>query len=303
MQASEVLLPLGIGARSLWTFRRRLVRRRIALSEALGGDRPILPDLADGEHGHFLTGVPETWVETFRLHQPNLKPFIRQRYRRSYAELRGGFEAYLDRFSAKSRSTLKRKTRKLAEAAGGTVDVRVYCTAADMARFHADARSVSSLSYQERLLDAGLPGDAASLRAMQELAASDSVRGWILYVHDRPIAYLYAPAEDQVLIYAYLGYDPEYAHLSPGTVLQVEVMRQLFEQDRFRWLDFTEGDGQQKRQFSTAGVDCVDLLLLKPSPGNLAIAGMLRGFDDLVALVKRGLNSAGAGGVVRQLRR
>ena len=37
MPASETSLPLRIGARTLFTLRRRLVRRGLSLEEALGG--------------------------------------------------------------------------------------------------------------------------------------------------------------------------------------------------------------------------------------------------------------------------
>ena len=52
LPASDIALPLRIGARTLWTLRRRLVRRRLTLDEALAGAPPALPPLADGEHGY-----------------------------------------------------------------------------------------------------------------------------------------------------------------------------------------------------------------------------------------------------------
>jgi CelD/BcsL family acetyltransferase involved in cellulose biosynthesis len=157
------------------------------------------------------------------------------------------------------------------------------------------------MTYQEKLLDAGLPEGA--LEEMRDLAAHDAVRAWLLFLDGRPISYLYAPARGACLVYAHLGYDPAAAELSPGTVLQLEAMRMLTEERRFRWFDFTEGDGQHKRQFATGSIDSVDLLLLRPSVGNRAAAGALNAFDGAVALAKGGIARAGLGGVARAFRR
>jgi CelD/BcsL family acetyltransferase involved in cellulose biosynthesis len=138
---------------------------------------------------------------------------------------------------------------------------------------------------------------------MRELAAAGGVRGWLLFLDDRPIAYLYAPAEGDTLIYAYLGYDPDYADLSPGTVLQLEAMQQLMGDPRFRWFDFTEGDGQHKRQFATGSVACVDLLLLRRTAGNLAVGTILTALDAAAGHAKRAVQASGFQRIARVARR
>ncbi|MGZ8346377.1 MAG: GNAT family N-acetyltransferase, partial [Allosphingosinicella sp.] len=134
-------------------------------------------------------------------------------------------------------------------------------------------------------------------------ARREQLRGWLLFVEGRPVSYLYAPAEGETLVYAHLGYEPEFAEYSPGTVLQMEAMRQLMAERRFRLFDFTEGEGQHKRQFATDGVDCVDLMLLRPTLANLAIGHGLAGFDAAVALAKWAALGLGAAKALRRLRR
>jgi CelD/BcsL family acetyltransferase involved in cellulose biosynthesis len=235
------------------------------------------------------------------LRQAGLRPYVRSTYPRHYAALDQDFDTYLGGFSAKTRQALKRKRRKLEERSGGAIDLRAYAKPEAMAEFHRHARAVSALTYQEKRLDAGLP--AGALAEMQALAGRDEVRGWLLFLDGRPVSYLYAPARGETLIYAYLGYDPDYADLSVGTVLQLEAMRQLMEERRFRWFDFTEGDGQHKRQFATGAVDSVDLLLLRPSWRNRSAMAVLGGFDRSVAAGKRLATAVGLGGVARALRR
>jgi len=303
LTASEIALPLRIGARTVATLRRRLVRRALSLDEALAGAAPGLPPLGPGADGYLITALPVSRQAETAARHPDLKPFVRQHYRRSYARLDLDFETYLGGFSAKSRATCRRKLKRLAERSGGAIEVRAYADEDGMREFHALARALSRKTYQERLLGAGLPDSPDAVAAMLELARAGRARGWLLFIDRQPIAYLYAPAEGLTLIYAYLGYDPDFSELSPGTVLQLEAMRLLMAEQRFRLFDFTEGDGQHKRLFASGGVDCVDLLLVRRNAANLLAGHLLGGFDGAVALAKRLAVASGAMGALRRLRR
>lgn len=287
-------LPLRLGRRTLWRFERPLVRRRLTLEEGMALSLPPLPPLPDGAAGYQLSAVPAAMLDQVRAALPGVRCFVRQAYQRSYAALDGEFDAFLEGLSTKSRATLKRKVRKLEP-----LDVRTFRTPAEMDEFHRDARTISARSYQERLLDAGLPDGPEALARMRALAAADSVRGWILYVEGRPASYLYAPAEGGSLVYAHLGYDPDFAPLSVGTVLQHEAMRALMAERRFRWFDFTEGDGRHKRLWATGALDCVDLLLLRPTAANLFAGHALTGFDGAVETAKSWARRLGVERVVR----
>lgn len=275
-------LRFQIGARTLLTARRRLVRLFLSLEDVLAGAMLALPPLDHDAHGYVIRSLPETLLE--QAGTEGLRPFVRQRYTRYHADLTQGFEAYLAGFSTKTRGTLLRKCRRFAERSGGTIDIRTYRTAEEFEAFFDHARRVSRATYQERLLEAGLPNDKA---AMLALAARDELRAFLLFLDGEPIAYLYLPTHGKTLLYAHLGFDPRFSDLSPGSVLQLEAMRLLMEEGRFSRLDFSEGDGQHKRLFASGGVPCVDLLLLRPTVGNLTWLAALDSFDLLVATGKR----------------
>jgi CelD/BcsL family acetyltransferase involved in cellulose biosynthesis len=103
------------------------------------------------------------------------------------------------------------------------------------------------------------------------------------------------------LVYAHLGYDPQFAELSPGTVLHVEAMRLLYAEERFRAFDFTEGDGAHKAQFGRASVACADVLILRPTLRNRAALAAMRGVDGLAASGKNILDRVGMRGKVKAL--
>jgi CelD/BcsL family acetyltransferase involved in cellulose biosynthesis len=104
------------------------------------------------------------------------------------------------------------------------------------------------------------------------------------------------------LRYDHVGHDPALNDLSPGTVLQAAAMRDLFG-DRFARFDFTEGAGQHKRLFSTGGVDCVDLLLLRPTLANRATLAALSAFDGAMARAKRATRHPALAALAKRVRR
>ncbi|WP_419810157.1 GNAT family N-acetyltransferase [Sphingomonas sp.] len=266
----------GIGARTLLSVSRRLRRIALSLDDVRAGVVPPRGALAAEEDGFLLTSLPVAALPAIKT--DGLIAFVRQRYDRSWIDLTAGEAAWRAGLSANARAQLRRKARRL-----GVHEVRRYRTPDEIAAFHAAARALSVSTYQERLLDEGLPADAAPLL---RLAAADGARAWLLRVDDTPVAYLCCTADRDTLRYEHVGYDPAWSQLSPGAVLQGEALGDLFA-DRFARFDFTEGDGQHKRRFATNSVPCVDLLLLRATAANRALVAALRAWDALVAMAKR----------------
>ncbi len=282
-------LKFQIGARTVATIPRRLVRVSFSLDAVLAARAPILPPLPDDADGYLVTSLPEPMPEPMLagLDRHGLLAFVRQRYVRYHVDLAAGEAAWLAGLSGSARSGIKRKAKKLAAANGGMLDIRRYHDAAAFADFHPLARAVSATTYQEKLLGSGLPDGPESVRHLASLAAKDGLRAWLLFIAGTPVAYLCCTADGESLCYTYVGHDPSHNDLSPGAVLQVEAMRELFAERRFARFDFTEGEGQHKRQFSTGGTACVDVLLLRRTLANRATVAALRGFDSAIASAKR----------------
>jgi hypothetical protein len=292
---TAVALKFQIGARTLASVTRDLARVALSLDDVLAGRAPVLPDA--GRDGYLVTSLPEAFADAVR--RDGMVAVVRQRYRRFHTDLTIGHDAWLAALSASARSTLKRKGKK---AAAAGIEVRAYRTPSELTVFYPLARAVSAKTYQERLLDAGLPEDAASVAHLHALAAVDGVRAWLLLIGGEPAAYLCCTAQGTALRYDHVGHDPALNDLSPGTVLQAAAMRDLFG-DRFARFDFTEGAGQHKRLFSTGGVDCVDLLLLRPTLANRATLAALSAFDGAMARAKRATRHPALAALAKRVRR
>ena len=301
----RLALKFQIGARTLATVARRLVRVSFSLDAVLAssaGTAPFaLPALPDEADGYLVTSLPETMLAG--LDGNGLIAVVRQRYVRYHVDLAAGEAAWLAGLSGSARSGIKRKGKKLAAANGGALDIRRYHDAAAFAVFHPLARTVSAATYQEKLLGSGLPDDTASVRHLESLAANDGLRAWLLFIAGIPVAYLCCTADGTSLCYTYVGHDPAHNELSPGAVLQVEAMRDLFMEKRFARFDFTEGEGQHKRQFSTGGTACADVLLLRPTLANRVTVMALQTFDRAIATAKRGATHPTLATLAKKIRR
>ena len=300
--AARVPLKFQVGARTLLEVPRRLVRVACDLADVRAGRAPALPVLPADAHGYWVTSLPERHARAV-ADAAGLLAVRRQRYTRYYADLSRGFEAWIAGLSGNTRSGLKRKAKKLAAANGGVLDVERFADPAALERFHAEARALSAKTYQERLMGGGLPDTAAFRREMLARGAAGTVRAWLLRVKGEAVAYLYCPAVGDTLIYDHLGHDPAWNEHSPGAVLQWEALRDLMAEGRFAWFDFTEGEGQHKRQMASGGEPCVDLLLLRPTLANRAAVAGLAGFDGLMAWAKRAADRPLLRGVARRVRR
>jgi len=225
---------------------------------------PLLPSTFKTDLEVFLKSAPEDipllCIRNLPIDHPmprlqsvdrRLQYTVNQCYQ-YYADLSGSFDGYLVSLSAKTRSTLKRKVKKFASLGGDQVDWRVYTNAEQMDEYHSLAREVASKTYQERLFNGALPADDRFRGDLRDLAAAGRVRGYLLFLKGAPVAYLHLPIHDGVVEYAYLGYDPAHADVSPGSVLLSLALQDLFATQRFRYLDFSYGRGQTKEVFSTA---------------------------------------------------
>jgi hypothetical protein len=211
------------------------------------------------------------------------------------------FEEYRNKFSSKTRSTLNRKIRKFAEHSGGEIPWKVYREPFEMLNFFRMARTVSRTTYQEKLLDAGLPDSDDFFHEMEQLARQGCVRGFILFHNDQPVSYLYCPIINKVVIYAYLGYDPRYMDYSIGTVLQWLALEYLFEERAFHFFDFTEGQSEHKKLFATHHMQCANVFFLRSNMRNLLLLGSQRAVDNFSKLAGDMLDQLGLKSKIKKM--
>lgn len=244
-------------------------RWRLADSENIPDPDTVMNEpIAEGRQGHILRNIP---VEDDLPILTRKNGFLRYtvfQYQHCYIDLQQTYESYLSKFSSKTRSTLRRKIKKYREFSGGEIHWEEYSSTAEMSTFYRHARTVSALTYQEKLLDVGIPDSDEFGKQLEALAKQDAVRGYILFHEGKPVSYLYSPAEESALVYAHLGYDPDYSKQSVGTVLQSLVIEKLCDEQKFKYFDFTEGQSAHKVLFASHQVKRANILYLKDTLRN-----------------------------------
>lgn len=303
MSTDTVPIKFVVGSRTLWVVRRRLMTISCGLDDLLGDHCPSFGDPDPAAEGYRVLSVTDTVRRTALQQFPGHILGGVHCYRRHYIDMRMGFPDYMGRFSSKTRSTFKRKRRKLEQLGSGSLALERFRKPDEMERFFAEAVPLSRRTYQARLLDSGLPESQAARDGAAELAERDMLRAFILRLADRPIAYLYLPVVGATLVYAHLGYDPEFASYSAGTVLQIGALEQLFSENRFAYFDFTEGEGAHKELFGTNSVEACNFMLLRVSVRNRILLNSLDLFDAGTARVRNIAAKTGALAFARRMLR
>ena len=296
----EYLLNYRLGEITLAKRSLNLLRKVYSLNDirsfAGAPDLPVLPPELDG---YLLANIPGEGISGSIDRQGPHLAYCLKAYLRCYIDMSGDFNAYQAKFSSKTRSSINRKVRKFSDHAG-SLDFRCYQTPVELKEFFELARPVSASSYQERLLDCGLPTDQKFMDDAIQAASRDQIRAFMLFSGDQAVSYLYCPVQDGVLEYAFLGYLPEFSKLSPGTVLQWLALERLFAEKRFTAFDFTEGESEHKRFFSTHQTPCKLQLLLRPTLSARLKAGLHRDVDRTSTLLGDSLEKLGLKSRIRK---
>jgi len=219
--------------------------------------------LADAAAGYYC---PHTRVKRFPLGLSRMGPwlcYVPKVERLYYVELAGTFEDYLRRRSAKSRHNLRRSVKKLLDSNPGGV-LEIFTAPEEMPAFHRQAVEISKLTYQDRLLKVGLPDTAEYVNRMQALAEMGEARGYLLRDQGQPIAFAWCTARGRRVTYQVIGYRPECAASSPGTVLLYLILEDLFQNGRYSLLDFGIGEAFYKSAFATTHEDFCQAYLFRP---------------------------------------
>lgn len=208
--------------------------------------------LGIGKYGDFLRYVPQADVLYYVL-------------------ISGEFDQYIRKFSTKSRQNLTRSVRKFLEEKPGINRCEVFTTPEEVTRFHAEASEISKKTYQTRLLGSGLPATKGFLQAMCKTASEGRARGYLLYSGEQAIAFAWCRQERTSLVYDVVGYLPEFANASPGTVLLYLILQDLFQLRCYEILDFGPGEAQYKSMFSTNRQEFIDTYLFRSTLKNLVL--------------------------------
>ena len=181
-------------------------------------------------------------------------------------------DEYWKKFSSKTRNTFRRKQKKI----GASRLVRVT-EPGQVAEFLEAAHGISQRTWQSAQLGLRIRNDDTEAQLFTFLAIQHALRSYLLYVDERPIAFLIGTQFRGHFSYEEVGYDRDFADRSPGLVLLLHVLDDLLTSDPPRRFDFGGGEADYKKLFATTTSTSGSVWLVPPGLRPQFWLGFLRG--------------------------
>lgn len=300
----KVPITILLGNIPLYTYKVWLQVREIGLEDnAPPMKNPIPPPvpLHGNSQGFLVRSVQVEEQQPILQRTQDYISYIPYQYSRYYIDMQQSFEEYKSQFSSKTISTINRKIRKYTKFCNDHLSWRVYNSVNEMDEFYQFARTVSEKTYQEKLYDEGLPDSDKFLNEMKLLSQHGNIQGFILFHKDKPVSYLYCPVSDHTLIYAYVGYDPDYTNHSVGTILYWLALEFLFQKRSFHFFDFTEGESDQKKLFATHNIRCANVFFIRYNLNNIIMLQSKKAVDMFCSSIGTLLDKVGKKGALKKI--
>jgi len=183
--------------------------------------------------------------------------------------LPGDIDAFILREKAKHRRELRRYGRVLERHFARRVKYKCYQTADHVPTLCADAEEISKKSYQ-RGINAGFILNTESERKLYLWAEKQALRGYVLSIDAKPIAYWIGALYGSTFFLDTTGYDPVCSKYNPGTVLYLRMVEDLCRLGVGE-IDNGIGDSFWKKRFGAEGVDKSTVFVYAPTMKGLRL--------------------------------
>lgn len=252
--------------------RLRLMGGDVAFPQEEAAYDLLFSKLAESGHGFDAVYVEEVATDSFLWQYLQNSDVIRRRYlkyqpdppsRRPILRFEGTFEQYMGKFSSKHRKNRRREISKLREGALGEMEFLRFDTPESVDPFLSEAVELSRKTYQWAIHERGLKlTDLFRLR-LEFAARHGWMRCYLLRCGGRACAFLLGYQYEGRFMMEEIGFDPELAKHSVGTVMLMLAMEDLFNHRRPDILDF--GDyGRYKEMLATDSYEQAKILLFRP---------------------------------------
>lgn len=197
-------------------------------------------------------------------------------YRHRYATVTTSLDGYMKQLGARTRADLRTTRKRFAAFVGQNYCTKCFRTPAEVPEFLAAATEVSRKTYQYRLLGSGLRDDEDLRRRYLAVSRLGWLRSYVLFAHERPVAFQVGFVYRERFYAQEIGYDPEWARHHVGIFLHTEIIANLgAAMGAITEFDFGNGDSLHKQRLST-GSRLEGYFYLIPSHlrGRVMVAGM-----------------------------
>ncbi|MCO6439777.1 MAG: GNAT family N-acetyltransferase [Nitrococcus mobilis] len=189
-----------------------------------------------------------------------------------YIACDGDWDGYFASRSSKTRQEWRRRQRRAAEIGFELTECR---TSETIERHFPTALEVEASGWKGAAGSAireDAPALAFYTSVVPKLAARGLVRLYLWRIEGRTAAFQLCIVDGDALRSLKIGFDPEFARHAPGQMLQLAILRELFQEDGIRRFDLLGPDTPPKRMWATGSEMLWTLHCYRPTLAGMAMA-------------------------------
>lgn len=191
-------------------------------------------------------------------------------------------DAYLEDADKRSKKSLAHRQRRLLRDFADDVEVTCFEHVDDVPAFLDHVQEVAEKTDRQRPLGLDMRDRDVVETKLGFVARKNWLRSYVLFCSGRPVAFLIGYQYGRCFYHIDVGFDPEYSQWSVGSMLQVEVVEDLYARDhRPELLDFSASFGDQKARLGHRDQKEINLLLLPRTLRHAILATAYKRLDGL----------------------
>ena len=163
------------------------------------------------------------------------------------------------------------------------------------------AHLISQRTWQSAQLGLRIHNNDVEAQLFTFLATQHALRSYLLYVDEKPAAFLIGTQFQGHFNYEEVGYDRDFADRSPGLVLLLHVLDDLLKNNPPQRFDFGGGEADYKRLFATSTSESGSVWLVPPGLRPQFWLGFLRACRLTDRLARACIGKLGLTTLLRQL--
>lgn len=207
--------------------------------------------------GMLLRNIPDPGWRTYTLHDDRIT-YVLERNVWYYLTVAGSFERFLeDRYSSDTLESFAHDKIRFIEHFGGTLDLREYRSATELAEFQQHMHAVS-------------------IEADDELSLHQLTVGFVLFAAGVPAAYLGLQSDGEILHYVCADEAEDFYQWEAGPILHLHVFRRLLEDGQYTYVDFGPGESEIKRMFANGALRSAVVLNIRRTLYNRMLLSAFR---------------------------
>jgi len=208
--------------------------------------------------------------------------------------LPGSLEEFIDqRLGKRSRQWARKAIRTLNKEFSGEIRYGYFSSPEETKELIAHATTISQKTYQHGL-GVGFKNDEEHLNRLNLEAQLGWLRGYVLFLKNKPVAFWSALEYRETGYLAFTGYDPDYHNYDVGSILFFHMIEDICRKNpkHIKRLDFGLGTSYYKSRFCDEKLEETTICVFASSP-RAVLLGLLRlvtvGPMEMVANFFRGL--------------